>query len=244
MDELKKTLGYKYLQDTKFDSQSLQFQQRPEIFPAEPFKRYPDAEKVTLPTNWERDANLYEALQSRRSNRRYGDTPLNLVELAMLLWSGQGITGRAGSYFFRSAPSAGALYPIETYLAVNKVESVDPGIYHFQVAEFCLEKLVDGYQGEKVAAASLGQNFLAKAGVVFIWSALLRRNFAKYGHRGLRYVLMDAGHICQNTLLGAEALDLGACPVAAFYDDEMNRLVSLDGEEESVIYLASVGSKG
>jgi len=71
----------------------------------------------------------------------------------------------------------------------------------------------------------------------------LRRNFAKYGHRGLRYVLMDAGHICQNMLLAAEALNLGACPVAAFYDDELNRLLNLDGEEESVVYLASVGSK-
>jgi SagB-type dehydrogenase family enzyme len=244
MDDLKQTLGYKYLQDTKFDPQLLRMQKRPDIFAAEPFKRYPDAQKIALPTDWERGANLYEVLQGRRSNRRYGDTPLNLAELAMLLWSGQGITGRAGSYFFRAAPSAGALYPIETYLAVNNVESVDPGIYHFQVAEFILEKIVAGYQGERVAKASLEQNFLAKAGVVFIWSAVLRRNFVKYGHRGLRYVMMDVGHICQNTLLAAEALDHAACPVAAFYDDELNRLLNLDGEEESVIYLASVGSKG
>jgi SagB-type dehydrogenase family enzyme len=244
MDDLKQTLGYKYLQETKYDPQSLPLQKRPEIFPAEAFKRYPDALKVALPTDWERDESLQQALQNRRSNRRYGHTPLNLTELAMLLWSSQGITGQAGSYFFRAAPSAGALYPIETYLAVNNVESLNAGIYHFQVAEFCLEELVAGHQGEKVADAALGQNFLAKAGAVFIWSAVLRRNFAKYGHRGLRYVLMDGGHICQNMLLAAETLDLGACPVAAFYDDELNRLIGLDGDEESVIYLASVGSKG
>ena len=244
MDDLRQTLGYKYLQDTKFDPQSLRQQPRLEIYPTEPFKRYSDAQKVVLPTDWDRDAGLHEVLQGRRSNRRYGDTGLNLEELAILLWSSQGITGRAGSYFFRPAPSAGALYPIETYLAVNNVDTVDPGIYHFQVAEFCLEKLTSGYQGKKVAEAALGQNFLAEAGVVFIWSTILRRNFAKYGHRGLRYVLMDVGHICQNMLLAAEALDLGACPVAAFYDDELNRLLDLDGEEESVIYLASVGSKG
>ena len=243
MDDLKQTLGYKYLQDTKFDPQSLRQQSRPEIYPTEPFKRYPDAQKIVLPTDWDKDASLHEVLQGRRSNRRYGDTGLNLEELAMLLWSSQGITGRAGSFFYRSAPSAGALYPIETYLAVNNVDTVDPGIYHFQVTEFCLEKLASGFQGEKIAEAALGQNFLAEAGVVFVWSTVLRRNFTKYGHRGLRYVLMDVGHICQNMLLAAEALDLAACPVAAFYDDELNRLLDLDGEEESVIYLASVGAK-
>jgi SagB-type dehydrogenase family enzyme len=243
MDDLKQTLGYKYLQDTKFDPKSLRQISRLEIYPTEPFKKYPDTETITLPTDWQKDSSLQSALQGRRSNRRYGDSPLSLQSLAMLLWASQGITGRAGSYFFRSAPSAGALYPIETYLAVNNVETVDPGIYHFQVAEFCLEKLASGFQGERIAQAALGQNFLAEAGVVFVWSTILRRNFAKYGHRGLRYVLMDVGHICQNMLLAAEALDLGACPVAAFYDDELNRLLDLDGEEESVIYLASVGAK-
>jgi len=132
---------------------------------------------------------------------------------------------------------------VETYLSIQNVETLAPGFYHFQPAEFALGKIHDGFAGYKVADAALGQNFLAKAGVVFIWSAILRRNFSKYGHRGLRYVMMDAGHICQNLLLAAEGLELGACPVAAFYDDEFNRLLGLDGEEESVIYLAAVGAK-
>ena len=99
------------------------------------------------------------------------------------------------------------------------------------------------FYGNKVAEAALGQSFMAKAGLVFIWSAILRRNMSKYGHRGLRYIFMDAGHICQNLLLAAEALGLGACPVAAFYDDELNTLLGLDGAEESVIYMAAVGAK-
>ena len=243
MDDLKQSLGYKYLQETKFDPQSIRRMERLEIYPTEPFKKYPDTEKIMLPTDWQKDSSLQDALQGRRSNRRYQDSPLSIQDLAMLLWASQGITGRAGSYFFRPAPSAGALYPIETYLAINNVDTVAAGLYHFQVAEFCLAKLDSGFLGEEVAQAALGQSFLARAGVVFIWSAVLRRNFAKYGHRGLRYVLMDAGHICQNMLLAAEALNLGACPVAAFYDDELNRLLNLDGEEESVVYLASVGSK-
>ena len=243
MDDLKSSLGYHYLQETKFNEQTLWRQQRLNIAPAEPYKVYAEAEKVKLPTDWQINKNLNDILQYRRSYRRYIDKPLSLHDLAILLWASQGISGRAGSFFFRTAPSAGALYPVETYLSIQNVEALPPGLYHFQPAEFALEKMKEGFAGKEVAAAALGQNFMAKAGIVFIWSAILRRNFSKYGHRGLRYVLMDAGHICQNLLLAAEGLEFGACPVAAFYDDELNRLLGLDGEEESVIYLAAIGAK-
>jgi len=243
MDDLKNSLGYRYLQETKFDEQTLWSTARLDIAPAHPFKRYADAEKVKLPTDWKMDKTLLEALQFRRSHRRYTDAPLSMDDLAVLLWASQGISARAGNFFFRTAPSAGALYPVETYLSIQNVHSLSSGLFHFQVAEFCLERLSEGSGGKRVAAAALGQNFLAGAGVVFIWSAVLRRNFAKYGHRGLRYVMMDAGHVCQNLLLAAEALDLGACPVAAFYDDEFNGLLGIDGKEETVIYLAAVGSR-
>lgn len=243
MDDLKNSHGYRYLQETKFDDQTLWRQQPLEIAPAEPYKLYSEAKKVKLPTDWKIGRSLSDILQYRRSCRRYTDKPLSMQDLAVLLWACQGISGRAGSFFFRTAPSAGALYPVETYLSIQNVETLAPGLYHFQPAEFALGKIHDGFAGYKVADAALGQNFLAKAGVVFIWSAILRRNFSKYGHRGLRYVMMDVGHICQNLLLAAEGLELGACPVAAFYDDEFNRLLGLDGEEESVIYLAAVGAK-
>lgn len=243
MDDLKNSLGYRYLQETKFDNQILWRQQRLNIAPAEPYKVYADAEKVKLPTDWKIDRSLDEILQYRRSCRRYTDKPLSLENLAIMLWAGQGISGRAGSFYFRTAPSAGALYPVETYLSIQNVDAVVPGLYHFQPAEFVLEKIREGFAGKQVAEAALDQNFLAKAGVVFIWSAILRRNFSKYGHRGLRYIMLDAGHICQNILLAAEGLKLGSCPVAAFYDDDFNGLLGLDGEEESVIYLAAVGAK-
>jgi len=243
MDNLKKSLGYQYLQETKFDEQALWRTPRLDIAPAKPFKQYPDAEKVKLPTDWGMDESLMQTLLYRRSRRRYTDRALSMQDLAMLLWASQGISGRAGNFFFRTAPSAGALYPVETYISIQNVESLSPGLYHFHPADFCLEKMKDGSQGSNVAKGALGQNFMAKAGAVFIWSAILRRNFSKYGHRGLRYVMMDAGHICQNLLLAAEGLKLGACPVAAFYDDELNDLLGLDGEEESVIYLAAVGAR-
>jgi len=243
MDDLKNSLGYRYLQETKFDEQTLWRQARLDIAAARPYKVYDEAEKIKLPTDWELDKNLKEILQYRRSCRRYSENPLTIKNIAVLLWSSQGISGRAGSFFFRTAPSAGALYPVETYLSIQNVESLAHGLYHFQPAEFTLEKMSGEFAGKKVAKAALGQNFIAQAGVVFIWSAILRRNFSKYGHRGIRYVMMDAGHICQNLLLAAEGLELGACPVAAFYDNELNGLLGLDGEEESVIYLAAVGAK-
>ena len=243
MDDLKKSLGCRYLQETKFDQHSLWRKARLDIAPAAPYKQYAEAEKVKLPTGWAMDKSLVETLQYRRSCRRYADKPLSIKDLALLLWACQGISGRAGNFLFRTAPSAGALYPVETYLSIQNVASLSPGLYHFQPTEFCLERLSDGCVGKEVAGAALGQNFMAKAGVVFIWSAILRRNFSKYGHRGLRYVMMDAGHICQNLLLAAEGLGLGACPVAAFYDDEFNSLLGLDGQEESVVYLAAAGAK-
>jgi SagB-type dehydrogenase family enzyme len=243
MDDLENSLGYRYLQETKFDAQTIR-RARLEIAPAPPIKQYPEAEKINLPTACGIDKSLGEVLQGRRARRRFSDASLSMDDLGVLLWASQGITARAGNFFLRTAPSAGALYPVETYLSIQNVHQLTPGFFHFQPLEFCLERLSQEFEGRSVAAAALGQNFLEKAGVVFIWSALLRRNFSKYGHRGLRYVLMDVGHICQNLLLAAEALHLAACPVAAFYDDPLNRLLDLDGKEETVIYLAAVGRRG
>ena len=244
MPELLQTLGCRYLAETKFERATLREQARPRIDPAATCKRYPEAEKTILPRQWpERQDRFWELLQYRRSERRYGEAPLSRTDLAMLLWACQGITAQAGNHFLRSAPSAGALYPVETYVAVQRSGEIAPGLFHFAPAEFVLDRLSDEPPGAEVARAALDQRFLAEAAAVFIWSAVCRRNMVKYGHRGLRYILLDAGHICQNLLLAAQALGLAACPVAAFYDDELNHLLGLDGEEESVLYLAAVGSR-
>ena len=150
MDDLKNSLGFRYLQETKFDEQTLWRKPRLDIAPAHPYKQYAEAEKIKLPTDWEMDKSLHEALQNRRSCRRYTDTPLSMESLAMLLWASQGISGRAGNFFFRTAPSAGALYPVETYLSIQNVESLPPGLYHFQPADFGLERISDVFLREKV----------------------------------------------------------------------------------------------
>ncbi len=242
MPDLKKTLGYRYLQDTKYDRHDISSYQMPVINHTSSFKEYPDAEKVPLQRSGDHAGDdLWKVLQERRSVRNYTAENFSRTELSLLLWASQGLTAQAGKYFLRTAPSAGGLYPIETYVAVQHVEDVAPGLYHFDVRGFQLERLTSEAPGEFIAHAALDQIFISEGSATFIWSAIMRRNMCKYGHRAMRYICMDAGHICQNLLLAAEALNLKACPIAAFYDDELNYLLELDGEEESVLYLAAVG---
>ena len=242
MPDLQKTAGYRYLQETKFSRENIREKVRPHITPAPSFKEYPEAEKIDLPRNFDKpEANLWELMQGRRSQRKFSGKPMSLDDLALLLWSTQGVSAQAGPFLLRTAPSAGALYPIETYVAVENIEGLKPGLFHFNVKGFQLERLTDNGAGSLVAQASLGQTFIGGAAVTFLWSAVLRRNMAKYGHRGMRYICLDAGHICQNLLLAVQALGRRACPVAALFDDELNDLLGLDGEEESVIYLTPVG---
>ena len=245
MPDLKKTLAYLYVEETKFTRETIYERKHPTILPEEPFKRYPESEKVLLPRHSPKvqGPSLWEVLQSRRSERHYSRGPVGLDELAILLWSGQGVTAQAGTYYLRTSPSAGALYPIETYVVGERVVGLDPGLYHFDVRGFQLERLRQGSLIGEVTTMALGQGFLRSASVVLVFSAVLRRTMSKYGNRGLRYIFLDAGHIAQNVLLAAEALGLGACPVAAFFDDEFNEAIGLDGQEETVIYLVAIGRK-
>ncbi len=241
MPDYRTSLGFKFLQATKHDRMELLRREREEIAPAPWFKTYPDAPRIRLARLEFGPQTLWQALLKRRSIRRYTREGLSLREISLLCFAAQGVTGEVGRYLLRTAPSAGALYPIETYLFVNHSLDVPPGIYHLEVQDFVLEQLAEGNFGEALAEASLSQYQCARASVVFVWSAIPRRTMSKYGSRGMRYVFMDVAHICQNVLLAAAALGLGACPIGAFFDDEVNELLGLDGAEESVVYLTSVG---
>ncbi len=243
MPDLKKTLGAKYLEQTKFDRETLSSRPGPKIAPAPLYKVYQDAQRVDLPKPVLAESDLGVLLQGRRSVRNFRREPISLEQLSSLLWAGQGLSAQAMGHELRTSPSAGALYPIETYLNVNRVAGLKPGLYHLNVQDFILELLEEGDLGPYLARAALGQQFMARAAVTLCWSAVLRRNMAKYGHRGLRYVFLDAGHICQNVVLAAEALGLAQCPVGAFFDEDANTLFRLDGQEESLIYFLSVGVK-
>lgn len=238
---LDKTLSHHFLQKTNLSWKKLG-EREIYIEPAPLFKEYKDLERIELKIErFPSTENFFKILLQRRSNRKYMRSPLSFEEISLLCFAVQGITGRVGHYLLRTAPSAGALYPIETYLAVNYAEDIPPGLYHLEVRSFSLEKLREGNLGKILKDLALGQAFFESASCVFIWSAYLRRTLSKYGERGLRYIFMDVAHICQNLLLAAVALGLKACPVGAFLDEDFNALLELDGKEETVIYMATVG---
>jgi SagB-type dehydrogenase family enzyme len=158
-----------------------------------------------------------------------------------LLWAAQGITREAVNWGFRAAPSAGALYPVETYMSSQNISDLEPGLYHYSPPEHALELLKEGDFRGRLAEAALDQDFIAGAGVVFCWTAVFARSAWKYAERAYRYVYLDAGHIAQNVALAAVALGLGSCQIAALYDDEVNALLGVDGVEESILYLTAVG---
>lgn len=207
----------------------------------ETYKEYPGRPTVVLPEPRPPDKSLHDAFRWRRSVRRFSDDPVSLEELSYLLWACDGVTLRERGYEFRTAPSAGALYPVETYVAVNNVPGLAPGIYHYSVKQHRLEQVRKGNLGEEVGRAALDQGMCALAPVVLIWTAVFERSRWKYGERAYRYVYLDAGHIAQNLALAAVALELGSCQIAATFDDEVNEILGIDGEEESVLYMSVVG---
>lgn len=233
--------GELFQEKTKYWRGRLAGGKGPEKWPGR-YKNYPGAPRIALPLPEKKEpCSLWSCLEQRRSIRHFRDQPLSPAILSLLLWASQGITAEKSGFQLRTAPSAGALYPVETYLSIQKVMDIPPGIYHYDVASHALERLKSGQFGPQCSQAALDQHFLAEAAVVFIWTAIFARSSAKYRQRAYRYVYLDAGHIAQNLALAAVACDLGTCQVGAFYDEEFNLILGVDGREESTIYLTAVG---
>ena len=208
------------------------------------FKEYSDPVlRASLPEPGEHgETNIWKLLQNRRSRRELSpDKQMTLHDLSALLWATQGFTAQAGDVFFRTAPSAGALYPVETYLCVRSVAGLKEGIYHFRPRDYDLELIRKGSFSANLAEAALGQSVVLRAQLVFIWSSIIARGKWKYSQRAYRYIYLDAGHIAQNLYLAGEGLGLGICAIGAFYDDAVNAIMGFDGEDETVIYMATVG---
>ncbi|UCC87421.1 MAG: SagB family peptide dehydrogenase [Anaerolineales bacterium] len=206
------------------------------------YKIYPEAEQIALPDPHDyQGLSLEEAIQKRRSIRDYAPQPLSLEELSRLLYAAQGITDQRRA--FRAAPSAGALYPIETYTIVHDVVGLQPGLYHYAVADHALEQLQIKNLRKEIMIAGIAQEMLGQAQACFVLSAVFQRTRWKYRERAYRYVLLEAGHIGQNLYLAATSMGMGACAAGAFLDDELNKLLGLDGEDEAALYMLSVGKR-
>ncbi len=206
----------------------------------------PSAELIDLPAASEVDLGSYDlrrAIDTRRSIREYAAAPLTLEELSYLLWCTQGVKGlRSQSATLRTVPSAGARHAFETYLLVNRVAGLEPGLYRFLAIEHKLLPFVASPDVTREATlACFAQDFVAASAATFIWTAVTYRMTWRYGQRGYRFLHLDAGHVCQNLYLAAQSIACGACAIAAFDDDALNGLLRLDGREQFVIYLATVG---
>ena len=184
--------------------------------------------------------SVEEAISRRRSVRRFRPVPLSLQQLSQLLWAAQGITGSGGR---RAAPSAGATYPLEVFVAVgqNEVENLAPGIYHYQVDNHSLMPHLMKDLRQELAEAALGQTFVASCSVDIIICALYLRTGYRYGRRGERYVHMEVGHVGQNISLEAVALGLASVMVGAFDDEQVRKVLKLE-EQIKPLYIIPVGS--
>jgi len=206
------------------------------------YKEYPKSPKVELPSfELSRAISLDQALKQRKSIRDFQPKSVSKGQLSYLLWASTGIQRAEEGYEFRTAPSAGALYPIETYVVANNVRTLEAGLYHYSIRAHQLERLKQGDLRREIAAAALGQGMCATAAAVFVWSAVFERCKWKYGQRAYRYIYLDAGHIAENLALAAVSLNLGSCEIGALYDGQVNAIVGVDGTEESVICMAVVG---
>lgn len=240
-----KNIGDAYHAETKYyrDYRMSKAWTPPEM--AEPYKNYQGAVTIPLPEpDLSSGMSIWEVISQRRSIRDYADEDASLDELSMILWATQGVTASVGRHEFRASPSAGALYPIETYVLVNRVEKLENGIYHYAIIKHELELVKSGNFGLDITHAALGQNMMRDSAFNFIWTAIVARSKWKYLERAYRYIYMDAGHICQNAYLAAEALGMGCCGIGAFFDDEVGNIVGIDGENEIAIYMCSIGKKG
>jgi len=198
-----------------------------------------DASFVSLPRPRQTGTVSVEAaLASRRSIRSFSGEAVGLDELSQLLWSAQGITSERG---LRTAPSAGALYPLVLYVVAGNVAALPAGIYRYEPAEHRLAIIAAGDALGALSEAALGQSPVRTAPAVIAIAADYRRTTAKYGERGVRYVHMEAGHVAQNVTLQATALGLGTVMIGAFSDERVSRL--LKGSDLQPLYLIPVGRK-
>jgi len=193
---------------------------------------------VKLPEpKYSSNISVEKALLERRSIRSYKDEPLTLSEVSQLLWAAQGITNPRG---FRTAPSAGATYPLEVYAVIGNVNNLPEGVYKYNPHGHELVNVAEGDKRAELSAAAIRQRWVEKGAIVLVFSAAYDRTTRRYGNRGLRYVHMEVGHAAQNVHLQAVSLNLGTVVVGAFDDDRVKKIINMPAIEQP-LYIMPVG---
>ena len=196
-------------------------------------------ESIELPAaKLESEVSVEEAMSKRRSIRSYLEEPISLEQISQLLWAAQGITEPATGY--RTAPSAGALYPLEAYILAGNITGLPAGLYRYIPETHKLILITEGDKRNDLFEASLYQSSIKDAAGVLIFCAIYERITGRYGERGIRYAHIEAGHISQNVYLQAVPLGLGTVVIGAFNDNEVKRILGLP-EPEAPLYLMPVG---
>ncbi len=187
--------------------------------------------------------DLLTAIADRQSQRKFNVDPLTLEELAFLLWATQGVREKLHeAAVLRTVPSAGCRHPFETYLAVQRVEGLDNGIYRYMPLDNALvfERDVANLPGY-LTAATRGQRFTGQSAVTFMWTVIPERTEWRYAEASYKVIALDAGHVCQNLYLACEAIGAGTCAIAAYNQTLADELLGVDGDKEFCIYIAPVG---
>lgn len=190
---------------------------------------------IDLPEpRYESEVSIEKTLLERRSVRKYSDNPLTLNEISQLLWAAQGITDPKG---YRTAPSAGALYPLEVYVVAGNVDDLSEGVYRYIPKDHKLEMILAGDKRQELYGVSLQQSAVKNAPIVMVFAADYDRTTVKYGDRGIRYVHIEVGHAAENAFLQAIALDLSAVVIGAYYDDEVKEVLNIPEKEQPLLLL-------
>lgn len=213
------------------------------------FRQHPHLPSVPLPACAASEARLGEVLRGRRSRRDLSG-PLSFPQLSTLLQQALGPTlvyetePEQITQALRAWPSAGGLYPLDTYVVARRVDGLDPGVYHYNLATVALERLPTRGPDELLRDGFFWQEWVTTAAAAILLVAAFERTLAKYGERGYRLVLLDAGHAAQNVLLVAEQEQVSACAVAGFCDDALAADLDLDGVDEAVVHAIVLGTPG
>jgi SagB-type dehydrogenase family enzyme len=241
-------IGREFIEQTKYANLGISPQKMGIPLPPVELPAEKGSQIISLPIGKNlslKDIDLNNLIERRESLRKYSGKSLTLVEFACLLWGTQGVKSITDKQLSkRTVPSAGSRHPFETFLLVNNVEGLAPGLYRYLAISHELAKLPGREKiNESLTKATLQQQHVKNSAVTFIWVAVPIRTVWRYSQRAFRYLYLDAGHVCQNLYLLAEAMNCGVCAIAAFDDNLANSAVGVDGEEQFVIYIASLGKR-
>lgn len=210
-------------------------------------KPYADSPKVALPAPPPAEVGFDEAVRSRVTARGFGTGAVSLHQLAKVLSTGYGVTrDNVGTHYprpFRAVPSGGALYPLELYVHATRVDDLDPGLYHYDPEDHSLDVLPARNQVSSIASYMVQPELTLGASAVIFVSAVFFRSIFKYGDRGYRFVLIEAGHLAQNAILAAHSLNLATAPIGGYFDRELDRHLGFDGLNESTVYVLLLGQR-